>query len=168
MVGQLTIRAATRDDAERITAIYNAGIAGRGATFQTTPRSVADVEAWFDSKGPLLVAETDEGVVGWAGVSAYADTCVYAGVGEYTIYVDPAAQGRGVGKRLLDALCAEAERAGHYKLVGKLFTTNGSSIRLAERCGFTQVGVHIRHGKLDGAWKDVVVVERLLGEAADD
>ena len=167
MVGQLTVRAAERGDAERIAAIYNAGIAGRGATFQTTPRAVADIEAWFAERGPLLVAETeDEGVVGWARVSGYADTCVYDGVGEYTIYLDPAAQGRGAGRRLLDALCEEAERGGFYKLVGKLFSTNEPSIRLARRCGFAEVGVHVRHGRLDGVWKDVVVVERLLGEAA--
>ena len=166
MVGQLTIRAAERTDAGRITEIYNAGIAGRGATFQSTPRSVADVEAWFDRPGPLLVAEDDEGVIAWASVSAYADSCVYDGVGEYTIYVDPAVQGRGAGRRLLDALAEEAERQGYYKLVGKLFTTNLASIALAERCGFRQVGVHRRHGRLDGAWKDVVVVERLLGDAA--
>ena len=165
MVGQLTIRAASRDDAPRIAAIYNAGIAGRGATFQTSPRSPEEIAPWFERKGPLLVAEADEGVVGWASVSAYADTCVYDGVGEYTIYLDPAVQGRGAGRRLLDALCAEAERAGYYKLVGKLFTTNGPSIRLAERCGFRQVGIHERHGRLDGEWKDVVVVERLLGDA---
>ena len=167
MVGQLTVRAAERGDAERIAAIYNAGIAGRGATFQTDPRTAADIAPWFDRPGPLLVAATeDEGVVGWASVSAYADSCAYAGVGEYTIYLDPAAQGRGTGRRLLDALCDEAERAGFYKLVGKLFTTNEASLRLAERCGFARVGVHVRHGRLDGEWKDVVVVERLLGDAA--
>ena len=112
------------------------------------------------------MAEDDDGVIAWASVSAYADGCVYAGVGEYTIYVDPAAQRHGTGRRLLSALADEAERAGLYKLVGKLFTTNEPSIALAEACGFAQVGVHVRHGKLDGAWKDVVVVERLLGEAA--
>ena len=166
MVGQLTIRTAARGDAERITAIYNDGIAGRGATFQSTPRRVEDVEAWFGQAGVLLVAEADEGVVGWAKVGAYADTCVYDGVGEYTIYLDPAAQGRGAGRRLLDALCTEAERRGYYKLVGKLFTSNVASVRLAERCGFRTVGTHVRHGRLDGEWRDVVVVERLLGEAA--
>lgn len=166
MVGQLTIRAAERADAARIAAIYNDGIAGRGATLQSTPRSVADVEAWFDESGPLLVAESDDIIIGWARVSAYADSCVYGGVGEYTIYLDPAAQGRGVGRRLLDALAGEAERRDYYKLVGKLFTTNAASIALAERCGFREVGIHHRHGRLDGVWKDVVVVERLLGEAA--
>lgn len=167
MVGRLTIRAASPADAERIAAIYNDGIAGRGATFQTSPRSAAEVASWLGEAGPLLVAVDEEaGVVGWARVSAYADSCVYAGVGEYTIYLDPAAQGRGAGRRLLEALCEAAERAGHYKLVGKLFTTNAASIRLAERCGFRVVGTHVRHGRLDGEWKDVVVVERLLGEAS--
>lgn len=166
MVGQLTIRAAERADASRIAEIYNEGIDGREATFQTSPRRVADVEAWFEERGPLLVAESDDVVIGWARVSAYADSCVYGGVGEYTIYLDPAAQGHGAGRRLLDALAEEAEREGYYKLVGKLFTTNRPSIAVAERCGFRQVGVHRRHGRLDGEWKDVVVVERLLGEAA--
>jgi len=166
VVGQLTIRAAERADADRIAEIYNEGIAGREATFQTSPRDVADVEAWFAERGPLLVVESDDVVIGWARVSAYADSCAYGGVGEYTIYLDPAARGHGAGRRLLDALAGEAERQGYYKLVGKLFTTNRPSVAVAERCGFRQVGVHRRHGRLDGEWKDVVVVERLLGEAA--
>ena len=166
MVGQLTIRAATRDDGARIAAIYNDGIDRRGATFTTWHHSAADVARWVDDKPLLLVAEDAGTIVGWASVSAYADTPVYDGVGEYTIYVDPAAQGRGVGRTLLTALAAAAERAGYFKLVGKLFTTNASSIALAERCGFVQVGTHRRHGRLDGEWKDVVVVELLLGDAA--
>ena len=166
MAGGLTIRPAARADAARIAEIYNAGIALRGATFQTTPRSVEDIDRWFDERGPLLVAASEAGVVGWAVASAYADTCVYDGVGEYTIYVDPAAQRQGAGRRLLSALAEEAERVGLYKLIGKLLSTNEPSIALAEACGFAQVGVHVRHGKLDGVWKDVVVVERLLGEAA--
>jgi phosphinothricin acetyltransferase len=167
MVGELTIRAAVRDDAPRIAAIYNAGIAGRGATFQTREHTAEDCAGWLDRDGLVLVAEADDRVVAWASVTRYADTCVYDGVGEYTIYVDEPAQGGGVGRRLLDRLAEEAERAGHYKLVGKLFTSNRASIALAERCGFREVGVHLRHGTLDGEWKDVVVVERLLGEAAD-
>jgi L-amino acid N-acyltransferase YncA len=167
MVGQLTIRAAGPEDVARIAAIYNEGIAGRGATFVTREHSVEECAAWLEGDPLLLVGEADDTVVAWAKVTAYSDSCVYDGVGEYTIYVDPAAQGAGVGRRLLDAVAAEAERRGIYKLVGKLFTTNAPSIALAERCGFTQVGVHRHHGTLDGEWKDVVVVERLLGDALD-
>jgi phosphinothricin acetyltransferase len=166
VVGELTIRAAEPSDAARIAAIYNEGIAGRGATFVTREHSAEECAAWLDGDDLLLVAEADGDVVAWAKVSSYADTCVYDGVGEYTIYVDASVRGGGVGRRLLDALSGEAERRGLYKLVGKLFTTNGPSLALAERCGFTEVGVHRRHGRLDGEWKDVVVVERLLGVAA--
>jgi phosphinothricin acetyltransferase len=165
VVGELTIRSAAPADAARIAAIYNAGIAGRGATFVTREHTPEECAAWLGEDALLLVAEADGEVVAWARVTSYADTCVYDGVGEYTIYVDQAARGGGVGRRLLEALAERAERAGHYKLVGKLFTTNAPSLALAARCGFTEVGVHRRHGRLDGEWKDVVVVERLLGDA---
>jgi L-amino acid N-acyltransferase YncA len=81
--------------------------------------------------------------------------------------VDPAARLRGIGRRLLEALAADAERAGYWKLIGRLFPENEASRALMRGCGFSEVGVHRRHGRLDGAWRDVLIVERLLGEAAD-
>ena len=163
------IRRAVPSDAARIAAIYNEGIAGRGATFETDPRSPADVEAWFGKDGAvLLVAEDGGGIAGWAGTERASERCAYAGVGDYALYVDPESQRRGIGRALLDALCTASEEAGYWKLLGKVFTTNRASIAVAERCGFRIVGVHERHGRLDGEWKDVVVLERLLGEAAAD
>ena len=161
------IRPADPDDAGRIAAIYSAGIAERQATFETEPRTAQDVAPWLQEDGqPLLVAEAGGDVVGWARVVRFSGRGVYAGVGEYTIYLDPEARGRGVGQALMDALAREAEAAGYWKLVGLLFTSNGASIALAHRAGFEDVGVHRRHGRLDGEWKDVLVVEQLLGEAA--
>jgi phosphinothricin acetyltransferase len=151
------IRRATTADEEAIAAIYNQGIAERQSTFETEPRQPGDLSAAL-----VLVAERDGRVVGWAAVSAYSDRCVYAGVGEYTIYLDRAARGAGLGRALLEALADAAQDAGYYKLVGKLFTTNEASIALARRCGFRQVGVHKRHGRLDDDWRDVLVVERSL------
>ena len=151
------IRPATTADAPAVAAIYNQGIADRQATFETEPRRPGDLQADL-----LLVAERDGRVVGWAAVAAYSDRCVYAGVGEYTIYVDRGARGTGLGRELLEALAGAARDAGYYKLVGKLFTTNAASIALARRCGFREVGVHERHGRLDGEWRDVLVVERSL------
>ena len=151
------IRPATTADAPAIAAIYNQGIAERQATFETEPRRPGEVEADL-----LLVAERDGRVLGWAAVSAYSDRGAYAGVGEYAIYVDSGARGQGVGRDLLDALAGAALGAGYHKLVGKLFTTNEASIALARRCGFREVGVHERHGRLDGEWRDVLVVERSL------
>ena len=160
----MTVRRAVPADASAIAAIYAQGIAERQATFETSPPGAEACAAWIG--GPLtLVVEDDGAVTGWARVFAYSDRCVYDGVGEYTIYLDRAARGRGAGTALLEALVAAAEAEGFYKLVGKLMADNAASIALARRCGFREVGVHVRHGRLDGAWRDVLVVERLIGPA---
>jgi phosphinothricin acetyltransferase len=114
----------------------------------------------------VLVAELDGDVVGFARVIRSAERCAFAGVGEYTIYLDRSARGRGIGRGLLDTLVIAAGAAGFWKLQGRLFTTNAASIALTRRCGFREVGVYERHGRLDGEWKDLLIVERLLGEAA--
>lgn len=158
------MRSASRDDAEPICAIYNAAIAERGSTFETEPRSAGDFESRIgDARLPLLVSDAGGGVAGWAGLSPYSGRPCYAGIGECSVYVSPEARGRGVGTALTEALASAAEESGFHKLLGKLFTDNIASVRLVERCSFRTVGVHRRHGRLDGAWRDVVVVERLLG-----
>jgi L-amino acid N-acyltransferase YncA len=161
------VRAATTDDVPAITAIYNEGIAGREATFETRPREPSEVAAWLTDGYPLLVAERpDGGLAGFARVSAYSDRCVYEGIGEHGVYVAQSARGRGVGGRLLQGLCAAAELAGYHKLTARIFTTNAASRALHAAAGFEEVGVQRRHGRLDGEWRDCVLVERLLGEAA--
>jgi L-amino acid N-acyltransferase YncA len=112
---------------------------------------------------PFLAAELDGLVVAWAAALAYSDPApYYIGIGEATMYVERSARRHGVGSRLLNELAAEASRRGLYKLVGKIFTTNIPSIELVKRCGYREVGVHRRHGRLDGVWKDVLVVELSL------
>ncbi|HEX5617463.1 MAG TPA: arsinothricin resistance N-acetyltransferase ArsN1 family A [Solirubrobacteraceae bacterium] len=162
-----TIRAAVVADADAIAAIYNEGIEERVATFETRPRTSTEVAAWLDEALPFLVAVSDDGAVtGFARVSPYSDRCVYAGVGEHGVYVARAARGRGLGRALLEALCAESARAGLYKLTSRIFTDNGASRAVHLAAGFEEVGVQRRHGQLDGEWKDCVLVERLLGPAA--
>jgi L-amino acid N-acyltransferase YncA len=168
-MGAVTIRGARHDDAAAVTAIYNAGIAERQATFETRPREPPEIVAWFEHGLPFLVAQDGDGrVVGFARVTPYSDRPFYAGVGEHTVYVDGAARGHGLGRRLLDALAAESERRGLYKLTSRIFTTNAASRAVHRAAGFEEVGVKRRHGRLDGEWKDCVLVERLLGEAAED
>lgn len=162
----VSVRPATEADAGAIVAVYAEGIAGRGATFRTVAPTAEDVAAWLRLRGPWLVAELDGEVVAWAAVHEYSDVPAYRGVGEFAIYVAGAAQRRGIGRRLLSALCDTAERAGRHKLIGKIFPENTASIRLAKACGFEEVGTHRRHGRLEGEWRDVVVLERRLGEAA--
>jgi L-amino acid N-acyltransferase YncA len=164
---ELSIRPAARADCGRIAAIYNTGIEERSATFETRLRGRAEIARWLEdpSRSPLLVATREGRVTGWTRISRYSDREAYRGVGECQVYVEPAARGRGVGTRLLLAACHEAETLGYWKLLGRLLATNRASLALVDRCGFREVGVHVRHGRLDGHWRDVVLVERLLGPA---
>jgi L-amino acid N-acyltransferase YncA len=164
-VSEFSIRPASPADAEAVAAIYNEGIEDRLATFETSPRSAGDVRGWLDEGLPFLVAEQGR-VVGFARVSPYSDRCVYQGVGEHGVYVARSARGGGVGRRLLGALCDEAANAGLYKLTSRVFTDNAASRAVHVAAGFHEVGVQRRHGRLDGRWKDCVLVERLLGDAA--
>jgi phosphinothricin acetyltransferase len=164
----VTIRPAQPRDAHAIAAIHTEGIEGRGATFQTGLQTAEAVRGWFAGRGPFLVAEGESGVVGWARVGEYSDFLPYAGVGEFAIYVTAAARGQGLGRELLAALCEAAERDGRYKLVGKIFPENEGSLAICRVCGFREVGVHRRHGVLDGTWRDVTIVERLLGPGAEE
>jgi phosphinothricin acetyltransferase len=169
MTPTITIRPAALDDAEALATIYNEGIEDRVATFETRPRDVDEVKAWFSAELPLVVAVDDDGsVLGFARVSAYSDRCVYSGVGEHGVYVSRAARGRGVGRQLLEAMAVASEQAGIYKLTSRVFSDNTASLAAHRAAGFYEVGVQLRHGQLDGKWKDCVLVERLLGDAAAD
>ena len=163
-----SIRAARAADAAAIAEIYNEGIEERRATFQTRLHGAVDFEPAIARAGeyPVLVAEREDGVAGWAAVKPYSDFPPYRPVAECMLYVAGRARRQGIGTRLLDALAEESARAGFTKLIGKIFTDNEPSIGLIRRCGFREVGTHIRHGRLDGEWKDVLLVERLVGAGA--
>jgi L-amino acid N-acyltransferase YncA len=164
----MTIRPAQAADAAEIAAFYNEGIESRQATFVTRRHTAADVARWLEAPGPQLVAERDGQVIAFAVVGDYSPVPAYHGVGEFAIYVAGSARGQGVGRELLEALVAASEGAGRFKLLGKLFADNEASRALCRACGFAEVGVHRRHGQLDGRWRDVLVVERLLGPATED
>jgi phosphinothricin acetyltransferase len=161
---ELTVRPARVEDGPAWAQIYNQGIEERQATFETRPRTAADLSGQI---ARTIVAERDGRVVAWASIVPYSPRAAYAGVGEFSIYVDRGARGGGVGGKLLEALCDHAEELGFHKLTSKIFPANEASLALMRRCGFREVGIHRRHAQLDGEWRDVVVVERLLGRAAD-
>lgn len=158
------IRTATDDDATAVTAIYNQGIAARSSTFETVPRAVDDIRARLrDPDYPTLVAvDADGTVVGWASLGRYRPRACYAGIAEFSIYLDESARGRGIGRVLLAALIEIAAARGFWKLVSRIFPFNTASRRLCAACGFREVGVYEKHGQLDGRWLDVVIVERLI------
>lgn len=161
------IRPATVADAGAIARIYNEGIRGRGATFETRERSADDIRPWFDDpRFPVLVAEDGGVVVGWAAASRYRARACYAGVAEYSIYVATSHHGRGVASALFPVFLDALVRAGFWKVLSRLFPENAASRALCARHGFREVGTYRRHARLDGEWRDVVIVERLLGDAA--
>jgi phosphinothricin acetyltransferase len=167
---RLTTRLATEGDAAAIARIYNQGIEERIATFETEPRTAEQVAEQLWEKGdryPTVVAERDGEVVAWAGTSSYRARACYDGIAEYSVYVDRSARGIGAGRAVLEALFVEAERCALWKLLSRIFPENVASLALCRATGFREVGVYRRHGKLDGEWRDTVIVEKLLGEAAD-
>jgi len=164
-----TIRLATVGDAAAIAAINNEGIADRIATFETEPRPPEQVAAQLAARGethPTVVVERDGRIVAWAGAGPYRSRPAYAGVAEHSVYVARHARGTGAGRAALEALCRACAERGFWKLVSRIFPENTASLALHERCGFRTVGVYRRHGRLDGQWRDCVIVERLLDEDA--
>ena len=155
-------RIGTREDAAAIAAIYNQGIEDRVATFETRARSPEDVRGWFDAIHPVVVVEEDGKIVAFASTSTYRPRECYAGIAEFSVYVGRDARGRGAGRVAMEALIREAERAGFWKLLSRVFPENTASLRLLRSVGFREVGVYEKHGRLDGAWRDVVIVERLI------
>src|SRR5262245_31173035 len=158
-------RLATLADAAAIAAIYNEGIADRIATFETEPRTADQLAKQISEKGdrfPTVVVERDGRVVAWASAGAYRSRPAYAGVAEHSVYVARDARGTGAGRLALDALCRAYAERGFWKIVSRIFPENTASLAVHERCGFRVVGVYRRHGKLEGQWRDCVIVERLL------
>jgi L-amino acid N-acyltransferase YncA len=160
----MRVRAALPDDAVDICRIYNQGIEDRIATFETSPRTPADVRGWFTSSHPIVVVQDHDGsIIAFASTSTYRPRDCYRGVAEFSVYVAREARGRGAGRTAMNGLIEAARAAGFWKLVSRIFVENEPSRRLCRSLEFREVGVYYRHGRLDGAWRDVVIVERLLG-----
>jgi phosphinothricin acetyltransferase len=145
-------------DWEQVRAIYLAGIATGIATFETAAPAWEKWDAGHLRKMRLVARDAAGTILGWAALSPVSDRCVYGGVAEVSVYVGE--RGRGVGRALLDALVAASEREGIWTLQAGVFPENEASIRLHLRCGFREVGRRERIGKLNGAWRDTLLLER--------
>jgi len=150
-------------DAPAIARIYNEGIDDRVATFETRHRTADDVVQWLDGRHPVVVIEDDAGdVIAFAATSIYRPRDCYAGIAEFSVYASRAARGRGAGRMAMEALFTAARDAGFWKLVSRVFVENTASRALLRATGFREVGIYEKHGQLDGVWRDVVIVEKLL------
>jgi phosphinothricin acetyltransferase len=162
----LTVRHAAASDLDAINRIYNQEVLHGTATWDEEPWSIEQRRAWFeqhDQSTPVLVAELDGGVVGFAHLSLYRPKVGYRFTRENTVYVEPGRRGRGVGRRLLEALLGEARHLGVHAVIAVIEAENAVSIRLHERLGFELIGTEREVGFKFGRWLDSVYMELLLG-----
>ena len=148
-----------QEDWPAVKAIFEQGIAGRQATFET---EAPDWEAWDRAHRAdgRLVAVEDERIVGWAALAPVSQRRCYSGVTENSVYVDSSAHGRGIGRALLERLVADADRAGIWTIQAGVFPENEASVALHVACGFRVVGTSEGLAQLDGEWRDVLLLER--------
>jgi phosphinothricin acetyltransferase len=155
----IEVRSFQEGDWSFVQAIYQQGIDTKIATFQEKAKGWSEWNSSTLNTCRLVAVEEDE-VVGWAAVSPISSRRVYAGVAEVSVYVSNAHQGKGIGKLLLSALVTESEKAGLWTLQAGIFPENIASIELHKKCGFRVVGVREKVGKMDGIWRDVLLLER--------
>ena len=155
-------RLATTTDASAIAHIYNQGIADRTATFETHRRTADDVRDWLTAAYPIVVVVEDGMTVAFASTSRYRTRECYSGIAEFSVYVARDRRRRGAGRLAMQALLQEARRHSFWKLLSRIFVENTASRSLMRDLGFREVGVYHKHGKLDGRWRDVVIVEYLI------
>ncbi len=181
----IRMRDATAADAAAICTIYNQGIEDRIATLETELRTPAERRAWLAARAPrhpVLVAETTEPprthgspppdrsgladpattIIAWGSLNSFNPRPAYDHVVDISVYVERGWRGRRVGRVVLDALVARARTLGYHKMVLAAFPFNAPGVALYERFGFATVGTYREQGRLDGAWVDVVVMEKLL------
>ena len=165
----MIIRPMAPGDAEQVLAIYQAGLDGGQASFETRAPSWAafDAARLPDHRHVAVDAASGQ-VLGWVAASAVSSRPVYAGVVEHSVYVGPAARGRGIGSALLAALIESSEAAGIWTIQSGVFPENGASLRLHQQAGFRVVGTRERVGRHHGVWRDTVLIERRSKRAGLD
>lgn len=161
----LVVRSAALADLPAITAIYNEAILTTTATFDTEPKSLVERQVWFeahDARHPVLVAELDGQVVGWASLSKWSERLAYADTAEISLYVASAYRGQGVGKALMAAIVQEGRRVGLHTLIARIAAGNEVSVRLHEAAGFEQIGVMREVGRKFGQLLDIHLMQKIF------
>lgn len=159
------VRVATPADAEAICRIYNQGIEDRLATLETELRAPEERRQWLAGRGerhPVIVADHEGAIAGWGSLNVFNARPAYRHVADFSVYVDRAWRGKGVGRVLLTRLVELGRELGYHKLVLSAFPFNTAGVALYERLGFRTVGVYKEQGLLDGRWVDTIIMERLL------
>lgn len=162
-IGVLTIRPATSEDLGAIREIYNDAVLKTVASFDIEPRTPEEQEIWFathGSKYPIVVAEQDDLVVGWASLSKWSDRGAYSDTAEISFYVKEEHQRKGIGRKLLEKILQEGQNAGLHAVIAQIAEGNEVSIRLAKFMGFDHVGILKEVGQKFGRLLDVYVMQK--------
>lgn len=162
----MIIRLAVEEDIPAVTDIYNAAVTGTDATCDLAPRTLEERRGWWeahrDPRYPILIAEEEGTVLGYASLSSWVSGVVYDHTAEASLYLAPTAQGRGLGTRLMRALLDEAARRGQHAIIARIWAQNAASLALCRRCGFETVGVQREVGRRHGVWEDCVVLQYIV------
>lgn len=162
----IAIRLARDADLSALTQIYNAAVTTTTFTGHLAALTVEERQVWWaahaDPRYPILVAEANGDILGYASLSSWYDLPVYALTAESSLYLAPGAQGRGLGTRLMQALLAEARRIGHHVILARIWAGNAPSIAMCRKCGYETVGVQREIGFRHGKWEDCVVMQVIL------
>ncbi len=160
----IQIRDAKLEDLPQITEIYNEAILKTVATFDTTPKSIQEQEKWFKhhgTKNPIIVAEENGVILGWASLSEWSDRCAYSDVAEVSLYVKEIHQGKGIGRRLLEQLVKEGKQTGLHTIVARIAEGNAISVHLHESLGFEHIGIMKEVGRKFGRLLDVYMMQKI-------
>jgi L-amino acid N-acyltransferase len=158
----LTIRKATPDDLGQITEIYNDAIQKTTATFDTQPKTFEEQESWFanhNASHPVLIAEQDGLVTGWASLSQWSDRCAYRDTAEISLYVKEEYRGKGIGKELMKTIIQEGKAAGLHTVIARITGSNKISADLCKSFGFQYIGTMREVGKKFGKLLDVHLMQ---------
>jgi phosphinothricin acetyltransferase len=158
------IRSARRDDLDSITEIYNEAILKTVATFDTEQKTYEDQKKWFNdhkSKNPILVAELNGVIVGWASLSKWSDRCAYSDTAEISMYVREKYQGKGIGRCLIETIIKEGGKTGLHTIIARITEGNEPSLHLHESIGFIHIGIMKEVGKKFGKRQDVHLMQKI-------
>lgn len=161
----ISIRPAALKDIPSIVEIYNEAIANTTATFDTDPKTVDQQTKWFqshDENHPVIIAESDQIILGWGSLSRWSDRSAYDGTVELSIYIHPEYRGKGIGKKLMEVLVASGEKAGLHTILSRITTENKNSIHIHELFGFSSIGVMKEVGNKFGKLLDVEIMQKML------
>ena len=161
----IRIRRARLEDLPVITEIYNDAIIKTVATFDTKPKSIEEQKEWFEKHGeryPILVAEMNNKVVGWASLTAWSDRCAYSDTAEISLYIEEGYRGKGIGKKLTEAILREGKAAGLHTIIARIREGNDQSIHILETYGFNHIGIMKEVGRKFGKLLDVYLLQKIF------